>query len=162
MKNEDEKECRAMKDPLRPIMATAAGVLSLLFLAGCLSTNPGSSSLAYVDVDTADMGAIRTETVRVFDDDNYLPAGETAGALVFEREATQRDRVLFGRYGDDKLTMRVVVSLEPRRKGGYLLRSDAYVVRDGDEEKVPWMARRPYQNLLNQVKASLVKAEGDR
>jgi hypothetical protein len=149
-----------MRDPLRPIVATTAGIVSLLFLAGCLSTSPGSSSLAYVDLDTDDAGAIRTETIRVFADEDYLPASESAGGVVFEREATQRDRVLFGHFGDERLTMRVVVSYEPRRKSGYLVRSDAFVVRDGDEEKVPWVARRPYQNLLNQVKASLVKAGG--
>ena len=107
-----------MRHQLRSLASAAGGVVFLLFLTGCLSTHPGSSSLAYVDLDTADVEAIRAETVRVFEDDNYGLAAESVQKLVFEREATQRDRVLFGQYGDEGLTMRVVVSFEPRRKGG--------------------------------------------
>lgn len=134
------------------------GFASLLFLMGCLSTNPGSSSLAYVDIPAANVKTIQAEIVRVFADNNYHQIGETTAPMVFEREATQRDRVLFGRYGDDDLTMRLTVAIEPRHKGGHLVRCDAYTVRQGLEEKLPWMARRPYQDLLNQVKASLITA----
>lgn len=130
-----------------------------LFLAGCLSDHPGSSSLAYVDIESGSAASVREGIIRVFEDDGYTLM-DSPGELVFERNGTQRDKVLFGHYGDDRLVMRVVVSIEPRRQGGHLVRADAYVLRDGEKDVVPKMARRPYQNQLNRVKANLVASGG--
>jgi hypothetical protein len=147
-----------MKSKLLKLMAGAA---CLLLLSGCLSTNPGSSSMAYVDIKSGTPARIQEEVVRVFEDDNYQLVREKDGLMVFERESTQRDRVMYGFYDTADLVMRVVVSVEPRRQGGCLVRADVYTVRDGQhEEKLLRMGRRPYQNLLNQVRASLVKADG--
>jgi hypothetical protein len=148
-----------MRNPLRVFAAQAAGFVSLLFLTGCLSTNPGSASLAYVDIESHGADEVRAETIRVFEDDNYQLVEESAGRLTFDREATQRDQVMYGHYGE-QLSMRVVVSIEPRRQGGCLVRADAYALSGGSETKVIRMARRPYKDLLNRVKASLVKAGG--
>jgi hypothetical protein len=145
---------------LHAVAARGAGVVSLLLLAGCLSTQPGSSSLAHVVIESHGAAAVRAETVRVFTDDSYQLAGETSGVLTFEREATQREQVMYGRYGED-LSMRVVVSIESRRQGGCLLRADAFVVRGRSEDRVLRIARRPYQDLLNRVKASPVKADSE-
>lgn len=149
-----------MSQFLRGVGTATAGLVGLLLLAGCLSDNPGSSSLAYIDIESHGAEVVRAETVRVFADDNYQLVGESAARLVFEREATQRDRVLFGRYGDEQVVMRVVVSIAPRRQGGCLVRADGYAVRDGSEEPIPRVARRPYQDQLNRVRASLVSAGG--
>lgn len=139
-------------------LATAtAGLLGLLLVAGCLSSNPGSASMAYVDIDSSSVAAIREAIVRVFEDDGYR-LSESSGDLVFEREGTQRDLVLYKKYGDEQLVMRVVVSIEPGRRAGFLVRADAYAVRDGREDALPRIARRPYQKALNRVKASLVAA----
>lgn len=143
----------------RASAARAVGFLSLLLLSGCLSTHPGSSSLAYVDIVSHDTAAVSAATVRVFEDNGYALVGASSPPWVFEREGTQRDRVMYGRYGDKRLDMRVVVTIEPRRQGGCLLRADAYVLRDGVEDPVPRVARRPYRSLLNQVQASLETAE---
>ena len=116
--------------------------------------------MAYVDIVSHGADAIRAETIRVFKDDNYRLTAEPPGALVFEREATQRDRVLFGRYEEPQLTMGVIVTIEPRRQGGCLVRADAYAIREGGEEKLPRMVRGAYQDLLNRVKASLVTSGG--
>jgi len=142
----------------RRMVATAIGVVGLLLMSGCMSTHPGSSSLAYVDIEGHGAAAVRAETIRVFTDDNYQLTGESDGTLAFEREGTQRDHVLFGHYGDKSLNMRVVVSIAPRRQGGCLVRADADVLRDGDVDRVPRIARRPYQDLLNRVQTSLVTA----
>jgi hypothetical protein len=152
-----------VRDELGLSVAAAASVVSLLLLTGCLSTHPGSSSLAYIDIESFGVDAVRVETIRVFEDDNYrLTAEPSSGQLVFEREATQRDRVLFGRYGEPQFSMGVIVTIEPRRQGGCLVRADAYVIREGSEEKLPRMMRGSYQDLLNRVKASLVKAGGSK
>jgi hypothetical protein len=139
----------------------AAGGASLLLMTGCLSTDAGSSSLAYVNIASGNAEAIRAETVRVFADDGYQLISGPSEPQTFEREGTQRDRVLYGNYLDKQLVMRVVVSLDPRRQGGFVLRADAYDVHDGHAEKVPWVGQRPYKDLLNRVKASLVKSGGN-
>lgn len=149
-----------MSDWLCVASAKAGGVGCLLFLAGCLSDNLGSSSLASVDIASHSVEAIRRGTIRVFADDGYQLVGESAGQLTFEREATQHDRVLYGRYGED-LAMRIVVLIEPRSQGGGLVRADAYVLRGRFEDRVPRIGRRPYQDLLNRIKANFVRADRD-
>ena len=137
------------------------GFISLVFLSGCLSTHPGSSSMAYVDIETDDVAAIRAETIRVFEGDNYELVSGQDDVMVFKREATQRDRMFYGLYGDKQMIMRIEVMIEPRRKGGSLVRLDAFAVHDRVEDKLPHMARRPFQNLLNGIKASLVTSTRD-
>lgn len=139
--------------------AQAAGVVGLVLLAGCLSTHPGSSSLAYVDIVSHGEEDVRAETIRVFEDEDYRLVQVTPSEMIFERPATQRERVLYGSYGAAPVATRVVVAVEPRRQGGCLLRSDAYTLREGFVDKLPRMSRRPYQDLLNRVKASFVTTE---
>ncbi len=148
-----------MRKQLHVFGSAAAGLVSLLLMSGCLSDNPGSSSIAYVNITSHAAAAIRAETVRVFADDNYGLTRESGGQLVFERKGTQRDQIMYGRY-EQELVMRVVVTIEPRRQGGCVLRADAYALHDRDETKVLRIARRPYQDLLNRVKANLTAARG--
>lgn len=143
-----------MKKLFSPAPALAS-LFALALASGCVSDHPGSSSMAYVDIETSGLPAVKQEVIRVFEADGYT-LSESPEGLVFEREATQRDSVLFAHYGDDSLVMRVVVVIEPRRLGGSLVRCDAYAIRDGRAEALPRMARRPYQAQLNRVKASLV------
>ena len=95
----------------------------------------------------------------MFGDEFYEIKSNRPEGIVFEREATQRDRVLWGRYQEEDLRMRVVVAFEPLANGGILVRADAYILPGGAfsrEEKIVRMGRRPYQDLLNRVKASVV------
>jgi hypothetical protein len=126
-----------------------AGLIGLVVMTGCLSDNPGSRSIAYVDILTHSESEIRAEAVRIFADDDYKLVRQTGKEMEFERDGTQRDQVMFGSYGDH-LVMRIVVIIEPRRQGGYLVRADAYAVNSGDITKVMRVAKRPYQNLLDQ------------
>lgn len=146
-----------MRTSLRWVAIAMAGVAMLVGSAGCLSTHPGSRSIAYVDITSHGIDAVHPEVIRVFADESYRLTDSSDGRLVFEREATQRDQVMFGTYGEH-LSMRVVVLLESRRQGGTLVRADAYALHDRHATQVMRIARRPYQDLLNRVKASLVKA----
>jgi hypothetical protein len=56
--------------------------------------------------------------------------------------------------------MGVVVFLEPRRQGGILVRADAYALHPNSKIKVLRIARRPYQDLLDRVKASFAISGG--
>jgi hypothetical protein len=150
---------KRLKKYLLRKLATTIALFTFLGTVGCVSDHPGSGSLAYVDVEAQGDDAVRAGTIRVFEDDGYT-LKESGEELVFEREATRRDKVFFKQYGDDWLVMRVVVSIEPRRAGGCLVRADAFAIHDGREEAVPWIARRPYQKQLDRVKANLVTSGG--
>jgi hypothetical protein len=149
-----------MNNRMRFSLVWALALCGLALMSGCMSNNPGSSSLAFIDIESHDVGVVEAETIRVFEDDGYTVNSKTLGEVIFEREATRRERAMFGYYGDNSITMRVVVAIEPRRQGGSLVRADAYSIHAGLKEKVARMARRPYQAMLNRVKANLVAAEG--
>jgi hypothetical protein len=129
--------------------------LLLPWLAGCLSTHPGSSSLAYVEIPTASVEAIMAETKRVFTEASYSIEQSGSDEAEFIRDATQRDKVMFGAYDQGPMRMRVKVFVEPYPRGGHLLRADAFVVSDGREDALMKVSRRPYQALLDSVRASL-------
>jgi hypothetical protein len=129
---------------------------ALLVTAGCLSTHPGSSSLAYVVVDGHSMSEVQKKVIQVFTSEHYRPQFSSKTRLVFVREGTQQDQVRYGRYGE-KLRMRVNITLEPYDPGGVLLRADAYALHGdsdlaGDSQKLLKIGRRPYQRLLNRVR----------
>ncbi len=136
-----------------------AVTLSLLLLSGCISDGGGSGRTAFVEIFSHGVEAVRQETLRVFSEDNYQLTGAQDGILTFEREATQREQVMYGRYGET-LSMRVFVTIEPRHTGGCGVMADAFVLRGSFEDKVLRMARRPYQDLLNRVRGNLATAQG--
>jgi hypothetical protein len=140
-------------------VARVAGTATCVLLSGCLSDRPGSSSLASVEIVSHTEDVVRAEAVRVFADENYQLVSEPGGPMVFEREATRNDRLKYGSLGDQAFIMRVTVTLEHRRQGGVLVRADAFVVKEGVADKVIWVGRRPYQALLDALKASLVEAK---
>jgi hypothetical protein len=149
----------SMKCRVRFISIRGVALLGALFMSGCLSDNPGSRSIAYVDILSQDAKSVKAAAERVFADDGYKLVKQTEGELVFQREATQRDQVMYGTYGES-LSMGVVVFLEPRRQGGILVRADAYALHPNSKIKVLRIARRPYQDLLDRVKASFAISGG--
>jgi len=136
------------------IMITAVGMT-----VGCLSTHPGSSSLAYVVIDGSTEEAIREATVQVFTGDHYTLQSSGSGRMVFMREGSRQDQVRYGSYGNS-LRMRVDVTMEPYGSGSVLVRADAYAERGESSfgaQKLLKITRRPYQKLLNRVQRLLLK-----
>ena len=132
--------------------------VAVLLSTGCISSHPGSSSLAYVVIENATPEAIRETTIRVFGEEFYKVDLETSDGIVFERDATRSDQARWGRYGEEGIRMRVNVTFEPFTKGGTLVRADAYVFRQRNRrtEKIIPAGRRPYQSLLNTVRSNTV------
>ncbi len=134
------------------VLAVLVGALALS--AGCLSTNPGSASLAYVEILGVPIEQVHAAALRVFRSESYQVESSSENECVFVREGTQRDRVQYGRYGQS-LQMRVVVTLEDEGRNGVFVRADAYAVSGGSDvgaTKLLRMARRPYVQLLERVK----------
>ena len=131
-----------------------AAAAALVMTAGCLSTHPGSSSLAHVVIDGVSMAAIREATVQVFTGDHYQLQSSGQSGLVFTREGSRQDQVRYGRYGES-LHMRVDVIMEPYGARSVLVRADVYALHGGSTlgaTKLLKIARRPYQKLLNRVR----------
>ena len=137
-----------------PLLVTSIG--AMLLLAGCQSMmHPGSSSLAYVEIANTSLESIRLTAVRIFAAEHYELLSSNVREMVFVREGTRYDRLQYGRY-EERLQMKVVVTLEPFGENRTLVRADAYAVRGGSdfgELKLLRIARRPYQKLLDEVKA---------
>jgi hypothetical protein len=132
--------------------------LGSLVFTGCLSSNPGSTSLAYVMINKASPEAIQTAAISVFQDEYYTLVEQMPTELVFERTATQQDRARWGRYGEQGMRMRVVVVTEVFPNGDTLLRADAYILRARGVEPITPVGRRPYMKLLKEVRKKTVKS----
>ena len=135
-------------------------LFSLVF-TGCLSSNPSSSSLAYVMINGATPEAIQKTAIEVFQDEYYNVAEQTATELVFERAATEQDRARWGRYGEQGMRMRVVVVIETFPNGDISVRADAYILRErgvADVEAITPLGRRPYMKLLKEVRKKTTKS----
>ena len=138
-------------------------VVCLSLAGGCLSNKPGSASMASTVIDNATMPEIRDATALVFERDFYHIIEDEPDRMVFEREGTQTERVLYAGYGE-ALTMRVVVQFESYREDSFLLRADAYTMRGefGQPEKLLRMASGSYQALLDRVRVSLIKSSDSK
>ena len=125
--------------------------VAVLLSVGCLSNHGGSSSMAYRELKNVDPEMVHKSTLRVFRENYYQLTGDDgAGNMVFERNATQRDRLRWARYGEQDMVMRVDVTMEPL-VDNILLRADAYIIRPRGAEKVTHAGRRPYRSLLKKI-----------
>lgn len=131
--------------------------ISALLLSGCLSSQIGSSSLAHVVIEDIPMEPIRETTKRVLIDDYYRLEFETANMMVFERDATQRDKILWGHFGGQDIRMRIEFTFETLHRNRILVRADAFVFRGRHApHKIMHPGRRPYQKLLDQIRANVI------
>jgi hypothetical protein len=126
--------------------------------AGCMSSHPGSVSMAYVEIEGVSMDKVVMATKTAFEGEFYVLTGATEGTLVFERDATRADRTRWASYGE-ALRMRVKVYVERMGQSKILVRADAYALRGSRhrEDKLLRMARHPYENLLDDVKKIAMK-----
>jgi hypothetical protein len=128
----------------------------LLLSAGCIVPPDGSDGLAFVVIEDAPIAAVHAATMQVFHDELYDVIQQERGRIVFERAGNLEDRVRWSQYGESGLCMEVVVSYEPLRKGGILVKADAYILRQKGSrsvaEKVAYSGRRPYQTLLKKIR----------
>ena len=147
-----------MKIVVNIIEVLSAVVLLSLVSVGCISSHPGSSSLAYVEIKDASMEEVVRATKQVFSAELYKLTKSTGDFLVFEQEATRQDAVLWGNYEGD-LKMRVEVTVQPINDSITLLRADAFTVR-GDNGRVDALrpiAKRPYKGLMKSVRSQVKK-----
>jgi len=128
----------------------------LLLAGGCMLDKPGSGSLASIVIEETPLAQVRSVLLQVFAEEDYNVARTSERQIVFEREGTRHDRAKYGRY-EERLVMRVIVTLELYKESGILLCADAYAVRgeSGRAQKLLYMDHWAYQRLLNRVQEKI-------
>jgi len=148
------------------------GLLLLLgFVAGCSSSPEGAGTGKYaaVELDGFSRFAVDMAVQQVFENEGYKLASKSNDTLVFERESSGSQNVMWGNWSS-RLWERVVTKVSRLGEGDrYLLSADAYRVKDKDdkmmeeEKKMGFAVQSKYQKLLEQVKtllAPMPKASG--
>lgn len=138
-------------------------VLFLGLVAGCSSSpgGAGTGKYAAVELDGFSRFAVEMAVQQVFENEGYKLASKSNDTLVFEREASGSQNVMWGNWSS-RLWERVVTKISRLGDGDrYLLAADAYRVKDKDdkimeeEKKMGFAVQSKYQKLLEQVKTLL-------
>ena len=142
-------------------------LLAAILAGGCVSDKPASASFASVIISNHTPEQIRMATDTVFQQNGYQAMGEQNGALVYEREATEREQRQYagivGWHEGEKVNMRVRVKIEHKdpNSNAYWLTCKAYAVLNpgqGVFESVTALfdfQSGPYQKLLDKVKGTV-------
>ena len=140
--------------------------LVTLFAAGCSSTNkPASASFAGIIIVNHTAQQIRDATEIVFKQNGYRALGEQDNALVFEREATEREQREYagfaGAHEGEKVNMRVRVKIEVNDPSSYWLTCKAYAICNPGQPVFETTTALfgfqsgPYQKLLDKIQGTV-------
>jgi hypothetical protein len=156
------------------IFARVAGWTGLLFVVallngGCASADkPASASFAGVIISNHNAEQIRLATDTVFQQNGYQAMGEQGGALVYEREATEREQRQYagfvGAHEGEKVDIRVRVKIEVKAANSYWLTCKAYAVCNPGQPVFETVTALfgfqsgSYQKLLDKVKGTVQQA----
>ena len=139
-----------------------------LFIGGCASADkPASASFAGVIISNHSPQEIRTAADTVFQQNGYRASGEQDGALVYEREATEREQRQYagfvGAHEGEKVDIRVRVKIEAKdpNSNSYWLTCKAYAVCNPGQPVFETVTALfgfqsgPYEKLLDKVKGTV-------
>lgn len=136
---------------------------------GCKSTPKGvagSDSLASVIITNRTMLEVAKATSEVFQEAGFMTVPlpqNNDNVLVFEKEGSAGDLVLYGDWSGKRLWYRAKVRFSPMGPDTRLVTCDLYRVRNHGEEhfeeaqRLEHSKRGTYQDLLNKVKARLAR-----
>jgi hypothetical protein len=146
---------------------TALGLIfAAIFASGCSSTNkPASASFAGVIINNYSAQQIRDATETVFSQNGYQSSGQQGDALVYEREATEREQRQYagfvGAHEGEKVDIRVRVKIEVRDPASYWLTCKAYAILNPGQGVFETSTALfnfqsdSYQKLLDKVKGTV-------
>ena len=152
---------------IRSVGPTCLFLLAAILAGGCASNKPASASFASVVISNHTPQQIREATDTVFQQNGYQAMGEQGGALVYEREATEREQRQYagivGWHEGEKVNMRVRVKIERKDpdSNSYWLTCKAYAICNpgqGVFETTTGLfdfQSGSYQKLLDKVSAAV-------
>ena len=137
--------------------------LLLLAWAGCRThPNTPSSRLASILITNRPVAQVEAVTEAVFKEHSYQTTRSKASELIFEKEGTGMNTLVYGDWSSKKVWVRVKVYLhELSSVDQVLLDCDAYMVGEhGDlhfeeEHKLTSVHRGRFQDLLDEVSQRL-------
>ena len=143
-------------DSIRLLLLAAFLALSS---AGCQSPHGVSSPyLAAVIIKDRPLAQVEAATQAVFEDQGYLGSRTKSGELVFDKEGTGMNTLVYGDWSPKKVWVRVKVFLhELKPEQQVRLACDAFMVgehgdsRFEEEHKLTSLHRGRYQDLLEKV-----------
>jgi hypothetical protein len=129
---------------------------------GCSSSDPKSGkAFASVTITQHSKAEIEKETERVLKKHSFAKVATLPGAdMVFEREASWWETFTYGGWLG-KVWVRVLVYVDAPEPGTWWLGCQAFMVQDKedglveDDLKLSGMRRGAYQEMMDEVKASL-------
>lgn len=136
-------------------------LVALMFVVGCQSSKPGSSSHAAVEIKGHPAKEIEATTVVVFAEKGFTLRTNSPGIMLFDRPATSGEKVKYGDWLNEGMLMQVKVRLQSQADEAYLLRADVYSVQDPlepvfrQERRVVMFSSSYYQKLLEDVASRL-------
>jgi hypothetical protein len=144
------------------ISAALASLLTLL-LAACQSFNsPPANSLASVTITNRTVSQITAATEAVFAEHYFQGGPSGPGQLTFERPGNRMNNLAYADYFfDEKVTVRVTVTIQPVFGSQVLLSCNAWLVEDAgdavfeDDHKVRKIRKWPYAKLLADIQKQM-------
>ena len=147
------------------LLPAALGAALLLFQAGCRTSSPGhgTSHAAVIIPDHTD-AEVRQVARQVFAEDGYSVHHTGADLLEFRRAGSSMDRMKFGDWMDDGVSIRAKLKISTLADGAHLLQLDMYSFKESkdvffqEETRMVLLNRRHYQKLLDEIVRRLVSA----
>ena len=134
-----------------------------LCATGCQSFNsPAPNSLASVTISNRSIEEITQATQTVFQEKGFTAVDGAPGQFTFERPGDRMNNLAYATYMNNAMvTVRVVVELKPINPTSTVLLCNAWLVENAgnpvfeDDHKVPKIRRRPYEELLKDIRDQL-------
>ncbi len=128
-----------------------------LVLSGCTTDKrPPEARFASVELQGHALDQIARVTVDVFHDNGFTVARRTYARLVFEKQASRMDNLIYGSWvAETPVWLRVKADIVLLSDDGFRLQCRPYLVRDRNETveeelKVEFRSK-PYQKMLEEV-----------
>ena len=143
--------------------AAALAPALLLLVTGCQSfSHPPTNNLSSVTITNYPMPQVAAAIDTVFLK-HYFKGGQTGvGEFTYERPGSGMNNLVYGSYFfDEKVTVRVVVTVTPAYGDKLLLSCTAALVEDAgdpvfeDDHTVHLLRKWPYEELLRDIRKQL-------
>lgn len=150
----------------RALLSGGMIILGAAILSGCASDKPASASFASVVIANQSVEVIQDTTMLVFGEAGYEANRLPDGTMVFEKEGSRGNQIVYGGLGGAAYGGAVTVRVRAEVVGvvgqdAHRLQCQAYMVRDAgagvfeDKQRLANFHRGPYQKLLEEVAAKL-------
>ena len=141
-------------------LPAALALCTLALFTGCASNDEfgGRTAVVVYNEKTED---ILDATARVFINNGFTTGKRTKNSAMFERTGSAMQNAAYGTWMGGKMWEQAEVTIEPYAKGAHLVWVEARLVQNKEDEffknehKMSKRARKPYQEMLNQVASDL-------